>query len=190
MPRIHRLLAPTEKPTRQPGFQATRVFPWPAIAQRIMRPLDPAIKTVWTIKLAATWGLLVLGALTYDIIKLFDADRFVPLGVVTGGMLLLGILLTLALPRLRYRFWQFDLRPEELYLERGIWNRVRTIVPLRRIQHLDVSQDVLERNFDLGKLIVHTAGTRSSDVVLPGLQYEEAERLRDTLKLYITEDAV
>ena len=84
-------------------------------------------------------------------------------------------------------FWSWQPRSK---LERGIWNRVRTVVPLRRIQHLDVSQDVLERNFDLGKLIVHTAGTRSSDVVLPGLRYEEAERLRDTVKHYITEDAV
>jgi membrane protein YdbS with pleckstrin-like domain len=67
---------------------------------------------------------------------------------------------------------------------------VRTVVPLRRIQHLDVSQDIIEREFDLGKLIVHTAGTRSSDVVLPGLDFEEAERLRDELKNFILEDTI
>ena len=155
-----------------------------------MRPLAPAIKTVWTLKLAAVWGVLFLGALTYDVLRLFDDDRWLPFGVIAGGVFGLGLVLTILLPRLRYRFWRFDLRPEELYLERGIWNRVRTVVPLRRIQHLDVSQDVLERNYDLGKLIVHTAGTRSSDVVLPGLQYDEAEHLRDTVRHYITEDAV
>lgn len=154
-----------------------------------MQPLDPSIKTVWTIKLGIACALLTLGAVSYDIFQLFDPDRWIPFGT-TGLILLLGLTLTFLLPRLRYRFWRFDLRSEELYLERGIWNRVRTIVPLRRIQHLDVSQDVLERNFDLGKLIVHTAGTRSSDVVLPGLRYEEAERLRDEVKHYITEDAV
>jgi uncharacterized protein len=63
-------------------------------------------------------------------------------------------------------------------------------VPLRRIQHLDVSQDILEREFGLGKLIVHTAGLRSSDVVLPGLQHEVAERLREEMKHYILEDAL
>lgn len=155
-----------------------------------MRPLDPAIKTVWRIKLALGWAVVVLAVLVYDVVQLFDPGRWLPFGVRTGLALLIGGLLTVALPRLRYRFWRFDLRPEELYLERGIWNRVRTIVPLRRIQHLDVSQDVLERNFALGRLIVHTAGTRSSDVVLPGLRYEDAERLRDEVKHYITEDAV
>ena len=155
-----------------------------------MCPLDPAIKTVWMIKLALGWGLLFFAILSYEVFQLFDQDRGLPFGVMTGLVLLIGGTLTLVLPRLRYRFWRFDLRSEELYLERGIWNRVQTIVPLRRIQHLDVSQDVLERNFELGRLIVHTAGTRSSDVVLPGLRYEEAERLRDEVKHYITEDAV
>ncbi len=155
-----------------------------------MRPLDPAIKMVWMIKLALGWGFLFLAAITYDILQFFEPDRWAPFGVVSGAVVLVGVVLALVLPRLRYRFWRFDLRPEELYLERGVWNRVRTIVPLRRIQHLDVSQDLLERNYGLGKLIVHTAGTRSSDVVLPGLRFEEAERLRDEVKHYITEDAV
>lgn len=159
-----------------------------------MRTLDPAIKTVWTIKLALFWAVAFFGVLTFDVARLFGSERWVPAFVPTLAVLVLGVGLTLALPRLRYRFWRFALRPEgrpeELFLERGIWNRVRTVVPLRRIQHLDVSQDVIERNFALGKLIVHTAGSRSSDVVLPGLQMDEAERLRDEVKLYITEDAV
>ncbi|MFQ5568899.1 MAG: PH domain-containing protein, partial [Rhodothermales bacterium] len=121
-----------------------------------MQPLDPAIKSVWTIKLSLGWAIIGFVVLTYDVFQLFDPDRLLPFGVLTGLVILLGVTLTLLLPRLRYRFWRFDLRPEELYLERGIFNRVRTIVPLRRIQHLDVSQDLLERNFHLGKLIVHT----------------------------------
>ena len=149
-----------------------------------MHPLDPAIKKVWTIKLAAGWAVVMVGMLVWDVIRLFDQSRSLPFGVLSGGALVF------LLPPLRYRFWRFNLSTEELYLERGVWNRVRTIVPLRRIQHLDVSQDVVERNFDLGKLIVHTAGARSSDVVLPGLRYEDAERLRDEVKHYITEDAV
>ena len=155
-----------------------------------MQPLDPAIKKVWTIKLAAGWAVVLVGMLVWDVIRLFDQSRSLPFGVLSGGALLLGLTVVLFLPRLRYRFWRFNLSTEELYLERGVWNRVRTVVPLRRIQHLDVSQDVVERNFDLGKLIVHTAGARSSDVVLPGLRYEDAERLRDEVKHYITEDAV
>lgn len=157
----------------------------------ILRPLHPSILSVWRIKQALLWALIFVGAAIYELISFFgDGDGWLPRGLLAGGMLIVGTLATIYLPSLRYRFWRYSLRSEELYLERGIINRVRTIVPLRRIQHLDVSQDILEREFDLGKLIVHTAGSRSSEVVLPGLNYEEAQSLRDTLKDYILEDAV
>lgn len=161
----------------------------PPGATRALQPLDPAIRTIWSIKTGLFMGLLALGVLFYDLTHwLGGADRALPAGTLTGIAVLFGAAVAIGLPRLRYRFWRFDLRAEELYLERGVFNRVRTIVPLRRIQHLDVSQDLIEREFGLGKLIVHTAGARSSDVVVPGLAYEEAERLRDDVKRYVLDD--
>lgn len=159
--------------------------------EAILRPLAPEVKTVWRIKLGLFWLLVFGGAVTYETITYFGADdRWLPFGTTALIVLLVGSALTIFLPNLRYRFWRFDLRQEELYLERGILNRVRTVVPLRRIQHLDVSQDIVEREFELGKLIVHTAGSRSSEVVLPGLRYDDAQALRDELKHYVLEDAV
>ncbi|MEZ4700029.1 MAG: PH domain-containing protein [Rhodothermales bacterium] len=156
-----------------------------------MRSLEPAIKTVWTIKFSIISGVLFIASLGYEVLAFIgDWDSVLPPGALSVSVLAAGILAILTVPRLRYRYWRFDLRPEELYIERGILNRVRTIVPLRRIQHLDVSQNILEREFDLSKLIVHTAGSRSGDVVLPGLRMEEAERLRDDVKRYILDDAV
>jgi len=157
----------------------------------ILRPLAPAVKTVWKIKLGLFWLVILVGTITFEIIAYAgDYDVWFPRGLTPVVALIIGAGITIVLPGLRYRFWRFDLRPEELYLERGILNRVRTIVPLRRIQHLDVSQDIIEREFDLGKLIVHTAGSRSSEVVLPGLLYDEAQALRDELKNYVLEDVV
>jgi hypothetical protein len=155
-----------------------------------LRPLEPAVRTVWRIKAAIFWSLACITTVLGEVMALLNTGDLLPFGVPTAIVLLIGMSWTIAQPSLRYRYWRFDLRPDELYLERGIFNRVRTIVPLRRIQHLDVSQNVLEREFDLGKLIVHTAGARSSEVVLPGLNYDEAQHLRDTLKSYILEDAV
>lgn len=131
-----------------------------------------------------------LVAAAYDVSNLFDDGRFLPLGLATGGALVVFGLAATYLPGLRYRFWSFRLNDEELFLERGILTRVTTIVPLRRVQHMDVSQDIIEREYDLGNLIVHTAGTRASTVVLPGLQHEEAEQLREKIKLYITDEPV
>ncbi len=153
------------------------------------QPLDPSIKTVWTIKLGLFMAAALLIAFFYDLTHLFSAESgFLPAGVATGAVLMGGGVYCAVWPRLRYRFWRFAVRPEELYIQRGVLNRVRTIVPLRRVQHLDVSQDILEREFSLGRLIVHTAGSRSSDVVIPGLPLEEAESIRDEVKQYILDD--
>lgn len=159
-------------------------------ASHELRPLEPSVRTVWRIKAGIFWTIALVAVAVGEIMSLFNTGTFLPFGLPMAVALLVGTGWTIIQPALRYRFWRFDLRPDELYLERGIFNRVRTIVPLRRIQHLDVSQNVLEREFELGKLIVHTAGARSSEVVLPGLNYDEAQHLRDTLNTYILEDAV
>jgi len=156
-----------------------------------MNPLHPAIRTVWTIRYAAWATAVLLAAGFYDLAGLLaGADRLITTGTLTALALLIGIPAALVAPRLRYRFWQYELREDELYLERGVFNRVRTVVPLRRIQHLDVSQNVLEREFNLGKLIVHTAGTRASTVELPGLQIEAARRMYDDIKGLLLEEAL
>lgn len=152
--------------------------------------LDPSIVKVWRLKTGITAGVLTVGVLVWDILNAFQSDKLLPFGVLT--LIVLGIFGSMAwfLPPLRYRYWGYRLGNEELLLVRGIFNRVHTIIPMRRIQHLDVSQDLFEREFDVAKLIVHTAGTRSSDVVLPGLEQEVAESLRDEMKQFITDQAL
>jgi membrane protein YdbS with pleckstrin-like domain len=154
----------------------------------VTRSLDEAIQTVWRIKLAGLALLLLLPVLFYDLTLLFSPDPWLPFGLLSGTVLVVGTTFALLWPRLRYRSWRFALWPEELYREHGVLTHVRTIVPLRRIQHVDVSQDLLEREFALGRLVVHTAGSRSSDVVIPGLPLSEAERIRDEIKRFILED--
>lgn len=153
-----------------------------------VRSLDPSVRTIWRIKMAAASVLLLLPALFYDLTHLFSPDSWLPFGVLSGTVLVGATLYCVAWPRLRYRAWGFVLRPEELYMEHGVLKHVRTIVPLRRIQHVDVSQDLIEREFALGRLVVHTAGSRSSDVVIPGLPLSEAETIRDKIKHFILED--
>lgn len=181
--------APSANPTDDSTVDAPGLPDAPASEPEAnVRALDPSIQTVWRIKLAGAATLVFLAVLFYDLTHLFDPSAWLPFGVPSGVVLASGALLTWGWPRLRYRAWGFALRPEELYREHGVIQHVRTIVPLRRIQHLDVSQDLLEREFSLGRLVVHTAGSRSSDVVIPGLKLNDAERIRDEVKRFILED--
>ncbi len=146
--------------------------------------LEPSVKTVWRIAAGLWWSVFVLAAVSFDVVSLFR-DFVLPSGVLSATFLLLAILYVTYVPRLRYRFWRWSVTGDALHVERGILNRVRTLVPLRRVQHLDVSQNLLEREHELGKLIVHTAGTENHTVTLPGLNYDEAVALRERLKAYL-----
>jgi len=91
-------------------------------------------------------------------------------------------------PRRRYESWGYRIGEDELQLGYGIWTRVGTIVPFNRVQHIDLAQGPIERSFGVARLILHTAGTRSSAVTLPGLAAPQAERLRDLIRSHIRED--
>jgi hypothetical protein len=195
LPRLFRTLAAQKSIPQTPCYNAAveseeivRLADSNPATETLFR-LAPAIQKVWTIKASLAAIVVVAGVFVYDLARLLTQRGVLPFGW-TIAVLAVAIMSCVALPRLRYRHWRYRLREQELFLERGIFNRVRTVVPLRRIQHLDVSQDLIEREFGLGKLIVHTAGSRSSDVVLPGLAIEDANGLRDTVKDYILEDAV
>ncbi len=63
-------------------------------------------------------------------------------------------------------------------------------MPFGRVQHIDVAQGPIERQFGVARLILHTAGTRSSAVGLPGLDTGEAGRIRDVIRSRIRQDLV
>jgi membrane protein YdbS with pleckstrin-like domain len=111
-------------------------------------------------------------------------DPLVPLpsGLLIGAALPILLYLALLAPPRRYRAWGYGMDSEELQVRRGVWTRVHTIVPLDHVQHIDVSQGPLERAFGICSLVLHTAGTLHSQIVLPGLARPTAERIRDEIR--------
>ena len=114
----------------------------------------------------------------------------VPFGAISGPAAFLLVVWALWSPGRRYRSWGYRVEDEELHIRHGLWTRIRTIVPFGRVQHIDVAQGPIERQFGVARLILHTAGTRSSAVGLPGLESAEAERIRDVIRSQIRQDLV
>jgi hypothetical protein len=141
-----------------------------------MNRLHPRIRVVWGIKAGIT--AVVLGALTLAVDRLaVDLPSWVP-PTVFGVALVAGVGLALA----RYRVWRYEVRDDALYLERGVFTRVRTVVPFVRIQHVDSSRAPIERAVGLASTVVYTAGSRGADVSVPGLTPAGADDLRERLK--------
>ena len=145
---------------------------------------------LWVMRIhALTIGALALAAgLLGEAILRDNVD--LPPGIVTIPLLVLLLYPILVAPGRRYRAWGYAMDADELRIARGVWTRIETIVPLARVQHVDVSQGPIERTFGVCRLVLHTAGTMHSRVVLPGLARATAEALRDEVRGRIVQDAL
>jgi hypothetical protein len=152
----------------------------------MMSPLHPRQLTLLRIRALLNAAILVALVLSVDLAWL--RMNGVPPGLATSGAVLLLAAWVMLMPRRKYRSWGYHLAEDELHIQHGLWTRARTVVPFGRVQHIDVTQGPLERRFGLGTLVLHTAGTRSSAVDLPGLDHNEAGRIRDQIRAKIRQD--
>ena len=80
----------------------------------------------------------------------------------------------------RYRSWGYAEREDDLLVRRGVMFARLSVVPYGRMQFIDVTAGPLERAFGLATVRLHTAAAET-DARIPGLEREEAARLRDSL---------
>lgn len=121
----------------------------------------PALTVVGAL-LAATWSFQ--GALT-----------------VAGGLTAVRLVVVLVGPWLSWSAWGWRIHRREILIERGVFFKSVSGIPMERVQHVDVRQGPLERALGLAQLHIHTASGVGSDGVIPGLERSAAESLRDQL---------
>lgn len=80
----------------------------------------------------------------------------------------------------RFGSWGYAEREEDMLIRRGVMFSRLSVVPYGRMQFIDVTAGPLERAFGLATVRLHTAAA-ATDARIPGLEREEAERLRDSL---------
>lgn len=94
------------------------------------------------------------------------------------AVLALGVLAVGVTPGLRWRRWRYEIRPDEVDLQRGIFWVARTLVPLARIQHVDTRQGPLQRRYGLSTVVFHTAAGANQ---IPELATPIAAEARDRI---------
>lgn len=149
-----------------------------------MYKLDPSVKIVWTFNYLIKFSFYSVIFLVLDFLFLHSdyIDLPIKTGIISLFLFVFGVLLSIIIPPLSYKYWSFEVKDNEIILQYGIFNRIKTLAPYSKVQHIDVQQSIIERIYDLSRLVLYTAGTRGADVILPGLPIQYAEELRDSLK--------
>jgi len=57
-----------------------------------------------------------------------------------------------------YRSISYTLTEDEVVVERGVWWKMKHVVPYARVMSVDIIQGPISRRFGLGSVHVHTAG--------------------------------
>ncbi len=139
---------------------------WTGLPRGLLR-MRRLLLVVWLGPIAVGTGVL-LGWLAGPG---WTAFALLPLGLLLWGWPMLGR---------NWRSWRYAERADDLLISRGVLWREETVVPYGRMQLVEVTSGPVERHFGLASVQLHTAAA-ATDARIPGLDPEEAERLRDRL---------
>ena len=94
------------------------------------------------------------------------------LAVVLGIAAMIGYFLA------RYRRFEYELTPDTFDIRSGVLSRRQREIPLRRIQNVDISQNVVQRLLSVAQVGLETAGGGGTEAQLRYVGVEQAERLQ------------
>ncbi|TDW02894.1 hypothetical protein B0G66_105170 [Bacillus badius] len=123
---------------------------------------------------AFIWLLLVAAAILV-LIKQWPLWILFVLGAA-GVLEVLAVVVIL--PTMRWKRWKYEVREQEIELQRGVFIVRRTLIPMIRVQHVDTEQGPLLRKYGLGAIKVSTAATVHD---IPAVEIEEAEEMRKVI---------
>jgi len=149
-----------------------------------LQPVEPGYRNVLRLRLAVLWVPLIIGAVILD--RALEGTTFHRLP--TLGVPLLALVSLATVPQRVYARIGYQLTDRWLRVVRGWLFHTDTIVPLVRVQHIDVRRGPAEKLFGVATLVVHTAGTHNSIVTVPGLSPQRAGEIRDVIREHVRTD--
>jgi uncharacterized protein len=141
--------------------------------------LAPAARWFWTFELGASGAaatvaaFVVASVLPDDHAWLRTVERLAPFAILVGA-----VVMTAVVPALRARRWRWRLDDVELDLRHGVLIDTRTVIPVARIQHVDVRRTVWAQLAGVSSVVVHTAAGATE---IPALTDADAGLVRDRI---------
>ncbi|MDQ6422839.1 PH domain-containing protein [Paenibacillus sp. LHD-117] len=120
-------------------------------------------------------GIFLVLILTYLGLAIAFDWTLLPVWICLGLLALSLLVFTWIVPKVKYARFRFELFEEELEIESGIIFVSNVLVPMVRVQHVELGSGPLMRKFQLAAVSVVTAATTHK---ISGLKRDEAEQLK------------
>ena len=138
------------------------------------RRLGANARAMWRLEGLATTAMAVIAAAV--------AASFVERGWFSGlawaAVALVAAAAIGVVPELRWRRWRWDVGEDDVEIRSGTLTVTHTVVPLRRVQHVDTHEGLLEQALGLATVSLHTAAGTNR---IPALHESDAAAVRDRI---------
>ena len=140
---------------------------------------SPARNAIGLWAVEGVLGALVLAAVVVGLEVLLPLPTW--LAVLLPVLVLVEAVVTIGFrPRLRYRVHRWEVTAEAVFTRTGWLSRTWTLVPISRIQTVDVTRGVVQQVFGLATVAVLTASSQGTVRILH-LEADVAARVADDL---------
>ena len=127
----------------------------------------------------------VLTIVAFVLSNIYDwLPLFVPI-IVAAIALYILVVDVLIIPNVRYRTTRYGIIDDVLKVHRGVFIKTKHHVPLIRIQNIDTRRGPLMAYFKLKGVQLRTA---SSSVYIPELNEDEADKVREEIRVIVNEN--
>lgn len=139
-------------------------------------PLNP--KYIWVLVFNLVILLVLLIAVPLIFFSIYEDRITQRLTLIVGCIIpfIFGIIATYSYLSFKNRGYAF--REHDVLFKSGVISNSIMIIPFNRVQHIAVHQGFISRYLKLATIEMFTAGGNGSDLSIPGLEKEEAEKIK------------
>ena len=141
----------------------------------LQEKLPIASKAVWRIYSAIQISILLI---VYVVAVYFTWKYELPIYVFVLSAILLiiySVIIYFVVPNIRWEILSYEVREHEIEIQTGLFIIKRSIIPIIRVQHVDVNSGPITKRKSLASIDITTAATMHT---IPLLTEQESDRLR------------
>jgi membrane protein YdbS with pleckstrin-like domain len=131
--------------------------------------------TVYRISGLITHGIFFVFIALYFVFSLMWEWTLWPGWIALSIFIITFILFTWIIPQMIYNRFQYELFEDELEIQKGLIFLSNVLVPMVRVQHVELESGPLMRKYELASVSIVTAATTHK---ISGLKLTEAQKLK------------
>lgn len=143
------------------------------------QPINPSAKKLWMIHGTILTAILLAISIFIFIVIYHQIWIFL---IVAG----IGILSVFVFPIIEYKQWRFAITQECVDIIHGLFWVTRSVIPVNRVQHISISQGVIQKKFNLTNVDIYTASGKHT---IEGILREQAEEIAAHLNRIVLVEA-